>query len=457
MRETGTGEAIGHPLVDSRYHHFTGMSADGRYLAIIGDSNDYRVWDSVMGQFFGQPMTGSVSPLRWRSAVSLDGRRLAVADGDTVRIWDTDTGRQVGSPQSGHRVVADVKFSPDGRRLASSGLDNTVRLWDASNGVAVGAPLRGDPNRGVDAFMSIVAFSPDGHSIAGAGSTEGHGALPSAMAPLQLWNADTGAPIGTPVFGNYGDIASVAFSPDGSRIVTGGRDKTVRLWDAHTGQPTGDPLTIQDPVLDVAFTGTQSQIVSVSANSVQIFDADHRGGLGTELRGIQAAQLSTALRDSGLSAWSDNTPEGPRLIVVGNGTLRRLDADSGEDVGQTIVSDALTEVSAFDFSADDRWLAVVGPDNAYTCHRNFEWTSAGRTPQRASRQRQFGGVQPGRADPRHCRRRQNGAVLGLAKRSTNRRADDRSPNSSLVGDLQQRRQSLVFAQHRVDLDLGHHH
>ena len=157
IRETGTGEAIGHPLEDSRYHHLTGMSADGRYLAIVGDSNEYRVWDSAMGQFIGQPMTGSVCPLR--SAVSLDGRRLAAADGDTVRIWDSETGQQIGSPQSGHGVVADVKFSPDGRRVASSGLDNTVRLWDASNGAAVGAPLRGDP-KGPRCFHVDCRFQP---------------------------------------------------------------------------------------------------------------------------------------------------------------------------------------------------------------------------------------------------------------------------------------------------------
>ena len=38
-------------------------------------------------------------------------------------------------------------------------------------------------------------------------------------------------------------VNSVAFSPDGKRIVSGSGDKTVRLWDASTGQQIGAPLT----------------------------------------------------------------------------------------------------------------------------------------------------------------------------------------------------------------------
>ena len=38
-------------------------------------------------------------------------------------------------------------------------------------------------------------------------------------------------------------MTSVAFSPDGKRIVSGSDDNTVRLWDADTGQPIGQPMT----------------------------------------------------------------------------------------------------------------------------------------------------------------------------------------------------------------------
>ena len=40
-----------------------------------------------------------------------------------------------------------------------------------------------------------------------------------------------------------GSVVSVAVTPDGRRLVSGGADGTLRLWDAQTGQPIGDPLT----------------------------------------------------------------------------------------------------------------------------------------------------------------------------------------------------------------------
>jgi len=65
-----------------------------------------------------------------------------------------------------------------------------------------------------------VVFSPDGHRLASGSSDR----------TLQIWNADTGQPIGPPLTGHTDAVNSVAFSPDGQRIVSGSQDKTVRLW-----------------------------------------------------------------------------------------------------------------------------------------------------------------------------------------------------------------------------------
>ena len=80
--------------------------------------------------------------------------------------------------------------------------------------------------------MSSVAYSPCGKWII-SGSYD---------YTVRIWDAATGAAVGSPLSGHDGIVWSVCFSPDGKKIASGAEDKTVRIWDTATGAPVGSPL-----------------------------------------------------------------------------------------------------------------------------------------------------------------------------------------------------------------------
>lgn len=150
---------------------YVAFSPDVRLLAassgiwdeVLDDwsAGDVQVWETATGRCL-RTMEGPNAMADSNLAFSPDGKRLAVAyeQDKSVLIWDAETGKVIRT-LTGHenRVVA-VTFSPDGRLLASGGLDNTVRLWDAQTGAHL-ETLAGH-ERGIHA----VTFTPDGKTLA---------------------------------------------------------------------------------------------------------------------------------------------------------------------------------------------------------------------------------------------------------------------------------------------------
>ena len=109
--------------------------------------------------------------------------------------------------------MTDVAFSPDGAVLLTTSSDNDGRLWDVPSGT-----LR-QILRGQFGGLATGAFSPNGSWIATAGPVT-----------AALWPADAGTPLSY-LRGPTDRLTDVAFSPDGRQILAASNDGTVRTYD----------------------------------------------------------------------------------------------------------------------------------------------------------------------------------------------------------------------------------
>jgi WD40 repeat protein len=159
-------------------------------------------------------------------AYSPDGRWLAVraADEKTVLLLDTRTHKTI-ARFSGHKsTVLRAAFSPDSCCLASSSRDCTVRLWRVERGGwGVEGKQRPPPSqvlRGHTDAVFAVAFHPNGKRLA-TGGLDG---------VIWLWDLARGEEVAR-LPGHLGLVWSLAFSPDGATLASGSGDTTIRLWD----------------------------------------------------------------------------------------------------------------------------------------------------------------------------------------------------------------------------------
>ncbi len=196
-----------------------------------------------------------------------DGNRVAVATDIGIWIYDAHTRREL-ALLTGHtaRVTA-IDFPADGSFLASCSFDGTVRLWNIDTGeqTAVFTGHRGS--------IESIAVSPDGKTVVSGGTYD---------TTIILWDVETGNQIKR--HSKYRDnlfrrlkiyfdrsitlpgsnaIDALAFSPDGITFASGHRDGTLRLWEAETGRKLSTVGDHKSVVIDgLAFSSDGKKLVS---------------------------------------------------------------------------------------------------------------------------------------------------------------------------------------------------
>ncbi len=289
---------------DSRVDALT-FFPDGSAL-IIG-SNSLFVWNLTTKEVEKHNVSGSSSASIQSIAISPDGTQLLAGRQDgTIRVWETKTWTQQFEYKAGqsHDWVKAVAFSPDGKLIAGGGLSARVALIETEGGV-----VRNPMNGHIGTVLGLEIMGNTLFSVATDGSarfwfmdsgkefkriegrksslalfTQGNTlAIGSRSGDIEIYDLRTMESAAV-LSGHTDTVNSMAWSADGSTLISGSWDKTIKIWnmDSNTATLTINALGEESEsdgdfgVIAVAYDRERKTIASIGSfgDAVSLWNAE---------------------------------------------------------------------------------------------------------------------------------------------------------------------------------------
>jgi WD40 repeat protein len=274
------------------------ISPDSKTLASVHMQDyDFEVllWDVATGKKLHK-LAGDTYGI-YRVAFSPDGKTIAACNGAFIQRWDVATGKENLPPDGNLGLVDRLAVAPDGKILATisrEGAEGNIWLWD----LATHKRIRQVGKRGEAA--PELAFSPDGKTLASQNDEK---------ETVTLWNVASGKQKAVLAGAGRG-WGSMAFSADGSAVISARIDGLAGVWDAATGKVLyrfQAPVSEQ-PQWDVVIDAHGRTLDWYGNGTAQAFES-RTGRSFPQFRLTQAEVYNAALSLDGktLAAWVQYT------------------------------------------------------------------------------------------------------------------------------------------------------